>query len=405
MEITLTIINAILTVITFGILATWTYLAAYVVKSLKQTPKLDHYGNSAIIRKFPKVSIILPARNEEQYIAKCLDSLINQDYPNFEIIAVNDSSTDGTKVIMQQYAARDPRILIVHLVSKPDGWAGKNWACFQGYLRSTGDVLLFTDADTVHLPSTMSLSIKHLIFEKLDALTAIPELLSKDVWTKITLPILSTFLHSRFSALRVNDRKTKLGYFFGSFFIITRSTYEKVGTHKAVRHELVEDGALGRKVKEEKFMMKMVRGENYIKAIWARDLNTLWHGLRRLMIPLYNQNGKKASLMAIAIFFLLFEPFLLLPYSLLFINIVRDDALSFVLITCNALTSAIIIMSSVIQLKLGFYQNPLYALASPLGGAIISISFIVAIIDARNKGAVSWRGRKYTISEKQHPLN
>jgi chlorobactene glucosyltransferase len=405
MEITLTIINAILTAITFGILTTWTYLAAYVVKSLKQTPKLDYYGNSAIIRKFPKVSIILPARNEEKYIAKCLDSLINQDYPNFEIIAVNDSSTDGTKVIMQQYAARDPRILIVHLVSKPDGWVGKNWACFQGYLRSTGDVLLFTDADTVHLPPTMSLSIKILIFEKLDALTAIPELLSKDVWTRITLPMLSTFLHSRFSALRVNDRKTKVGYFFGSFFIITRSTYEKIGTHKAVRHELVEDGALGRKVKEEKFMMKMVRGENYIKAIWARDLNTLWHGLRRLMIPLYNQNGKKASLMAIAIFFLLFEPFLLLPYSLLFINIVRDDALSLVLITSNALTSAIIILSSVIQLKLGFYQNPLYALASPLGGAIISISFIVAIIDARNKGAVSWRGRKYTISEKQHPLS
>ena len=405
MEITFTIINAILTAITFGILATWIYLAAYVVKSLKQTPKLDSYGKSAINRNFPKVSIILPARNEENYIAKCLDSLINQDYPNFEIIAVNDSSTDRTEVIMQQYAARDPRILIIHLLSKPKGWVGKNWACFQGYLRSTGDVLLFTDADTVHLPSTMSLSIKHLIFENLDALTAIPELLSKDAWTKITLPMLSIFLHSRFSAIRVNDRKTKIGYFFGSFFIMTRSTYEKVGTHKAVRHELVEDGALGRKVKEEKFMMKMVRGENYIKAIWARDLNTLWHALRRLMIPLYNQNEKKASLMAIAIFFLLFEPFLLLPYSLLFINTVREDALSLALIVSNALTSAIIISSSVIQLKLGFYQNPLYALASPLGGAIISISFIVAIIDARKQGAVSWRGRKYTINEKQHPLS
>jgi chlorobactene glucosyltransferase len=148
-----------------------------------------------------------------------------------------------------------------------------------------------------------------------------------------------------------------------------------------------------------------VRGENYIKAIWARDLNTLWHGLRRLMIPLYNQNERKASLMAIAIFFLLFEPFLLLPYSLLFINIVREDALSLALIVSNALTSAIIISSSVIQLKLGFYQNPLYALASPLGGAIISISFIVSIIDARKQGAVSWRGRKYTINEKQHPLS
>lgn len=405
MEIFVTIINSILTAISFGILATWIYLVVYVLKSLKQSPMLDSYDKSANIRNFPIVSIILPARNEEKYIAKCLDSLLNQDYPNFEIIAVNDSSTDETGVIMQQYSVRDPRILVVHAKPKPEGWAGKNWACFQGYLRARGDLLLFTDADTVHLPSTMSLSIKHLIFENLDALTAIPKLLSKDFWTKITLPMLSTFLHSRFSALRVNDRKTKIGYFFGSFFIITRSTYEKVGTHKAVRHELVEDGALGGKVKEEKFLMKMVRGENYIEAIWARDLNTLWHGLRRLMIPLYNQNKKGASLMAIAIFFLLFEPFVLLPYSLLFINLVREDIVSLLLIVSDAVASAIIILSSVIQLRLGVYQNSLYALFSPVAGAIISFSFITAIIDARKKGAISWRGRKYTVSEKQHPLS
>ncbi|MDP8941412.1 MAG: glycosyltransferase [Thermoproteota archaeon] len=405
MEITLSIINGISATITFGIIATWLYLVAYVVKSLKQTPLLDSFEKSTINKNIPKVSIILPARNEEKYIARCLDSLLKQDYPNFEIIAINDSSTDRTEVIMQHYAARDPRILVVNAKSKPVGWVGKNWACYQGYLRATGNLLLFTDADTVHLPSTMSLSVKHLIFENLDALTAIPKLLCKDFWTKITLPMLSTFLYSRFSALRVNDPKTKIGYFFGSFFIISRRTYEKVGTHKAVRHEIIEDGALGGKVKEEKFMMKMVRGDNYIEAIWARDFHTLWHGLRRLMIPLYNQKRKRASLMAIAIFFLLFEPFLLLPYSLLFLNITRDDIFSLILIVSDTMACAIIIFSSVIQLRLIVTQNPLYALASPLGGAIISLSFITSIIDARKKGTVSWRGRQYTLNEKQHPFN
>ena len=405
MEITLSIINGISTTITFGIIATWLYLVAYVVKSLKQTPLLDSFEKSTIIKNFPKVSIILPARNEEKYIARCLDSLLKQNYPNFEIIAINDSSTDRTEVIMQHYAARDPRILVVNAKSKPVGWVGKNWACYQGYLRATGNLLLFTDADTVHLPSTMSLSVKHLIFENLDALTAIPKLLCKDFWTKITLPMLSTFLYSRFSALRVNDPKTKIGYFFGSFFIISRRTYEKVGTHKAVRHEIIEDGALGGKVKEEKFMMKMVRGDNYIEAIWARDFHTLWHGLKRLMIPLYNQKRKRASLMAIAIFFLLFEPFLLLPYSLLFLNVARDDIFSLILIVSDAMASAIIILSSVIQLRLSVFQNPLYALACPLGGAIISLSFITSIIDARKKGTVSWRGRHYALNEKQHPFN
>ncbi|MCD6037451.1 MAG: putative glycosyltransferase family 2, partial [Nitrososphaeraceae archaeon] len=103
MEITLAIINGILTTITFGIIATWLYLIAYVVKSLKQTPTLESFKKSTIIENFPKVSIILPARNEEKYIARCLDSLLRQDYPNFEIIAINDSSTDRTEVIMQHY--------------------------------------------------------------------------------------------------------------------------------------------------------------------------------------------------------------------------------------------------------------------------------------------------------------
>jgi hypothetical protein len=110
--------------------------------------------------------------------------------------------------------------------------------------------------------------------------------------------------------------------------------------------------------------------------------------------------------MAIAIFFLLFEPFLLLPYSLLlFLNVARDDIFSLILIVSDAMASAIIILSSVIQLRFSIFQNPLYALASPLGGAIISLSFITSIIDAKKKGTVSWRGRHYALNEKQHPFN
>jgi glycosyltransferase involved in cell wall biosynthesis len=109
---------------------------------LKQTPTLDSFKKSTNIKNFPKVSIILPARNEEKYIARCLDSLLRQDYTNFEIIAINDSSTDRTEAIMQHYAVRDPRILIVDAKPKPGGWVGKNWACYQGYLRATGNLLL-----------------------------------------------------------------------------------------------------------------------------------------------------------------------------------------------------------------------------------------------------------------------
>jgi glycosyltransferase involved in cell wall biosynthesis len=396
------IINGIIAAIMIGIFGTWIYFIGYMIKSLKHSPTLKHI-NKSIMSKVPKVSVILPARNEEKYIAKCLDSLLNQDYQNFEIIAINDSSTDRTIDIMCQYAMQST-LVVVNSKPKPDGWAGKNWACYQGYLKATGDVFLFTDADTVHSPSTMSLAVANLIELDLDALTAIPKLLCTDIWSKITLPVLSNFLHSRFSALRVNDPKTKTGYFFGSFFIITRRTYEAIGTHKIVRHELVEDGALGNRVKEAKFRMKMVRGECHIDAIWARDFKTLWDGLRRLMVSIYSQDRNRASLMAVAVFFLLFEPFLLFPYSLLMYRAV-NDLVSQILMDMNLATIAVIFLANAIQSKFGLFQNPLYALASPLGGALISFCFISLIINAKKRGAVSWRDRQYTIDGSQHPFN
>ncbi|MFL6347830.1 MAG: glycosyltransferase [Nitrososphaeraceae archaeon] len=396
------IINAILTVIMFGVFGTWIYFIGYIIKSFKRSPTIESIDKYTI-SKNPKVSVILPARNEEKYIAKCLESLLDQDYPNFEIIAVNDSSNDKTGDIIYEYAKKNSCIVTVNAKPKPDGWAGKNWACYEGYLKATGDVFLFTDADTVHSPYTMSLALGHVLRDNLDAITAIPRLLCKDVWTKITLPMLSNFLHSRFSPLRVNNPKTKTGYFFGSFYMITRRTYEMVGTHKIVKHELVEDGALGGMVKEQKFRMKMVRGERYIEAMWSRDFQTLWHGLRRLMISIHSQNKIAASMMTIAVFFLLFEPFLLVPYSLV-LYLQSDDFVSQIMFDINLGTVCIIILANAIQSKFGVFQNPFYALASPLSAAIISLSFIASILSAKKAGAVNWRDRRYTVRESQHPL-
>jgi cellulose synthase/poly-beta-1,6-N-acetylglucosamine synthase-like glycosyltransferase len=390
-----------MSVILGGILGLWIYFLGFMIKSFRLAPKLESFNRTS--NRSPKVSVILPARNEERYIARCLDTLLRQDYPDFEIIAINDSSTDRTGQIIQEYSQRDGRVVYVSAPPKPDGWAGKNWACYQGYLRSEGQVLLFTDADTEHAPNTMSLAIGHMISQNLDALTAVPHLVCNDFWTKITLPALATFLHTRFSPLRVNDPKVKTGYFFGSFFVITRATYEAVGTHQGVRQELVEDGALGGKVKASNFKMKMVRGERHIDAIWARDLDSLWHGLRRLMMPLYYQDKTGAGLMTLAVFFILFVPFLSLPYSIL-VSGLADNISTIILIVLQASAAALIIGTTALQCARGVYENPLYALAAPLSGALVSFGFLSAIIGASRKTSVNWRDRKYTISESQHPI-
>ncbi len=401
MELAITIMNLVLSTILDGIFGLWAYFLIYMIKSFRQAPRLEIFPSSA--KSFPKVSVILPARNEERYIARCLDSLLAQDYKNFQIIAIDDSSSDRTGEIMQSYSTRDSRVVCVTAPPKPDDWVGKNWACYQGYLRAEGDLLMFTDADTEHKPSVISLAVAHLLSFNLDALTAVPHLICNDFWTKITLPALATFLHTRFSPLRVNDPNVKTGYFFGSFFIITRNTYEAVGTHKGVRHELVEDGALGGKVKEAKFRMKMVRGERHIDAVWARDLATLWQGLRRLMIPVYHQDKSGAFLMVLAVFFILFVPFAMLPYSI-FVGPLAGDFSTDILLAIQIATVCLVMMSTAVQCSLGVSENPAYALAAPISGAVVSLGFASAIIDAGKGGSVSWRDRSYTVSESQHPI-
>ena len=315
MSLIIEIFNYSLVAILIGVIGAWGILLKSMIESFRYTPYLDKFENKA--NKKPKVSIILPARNEEEYIAKCLDSLVNQDYQNYEIIAIDDSSEDNYWKNYQRICRQRFKSVHVTAKKKPEGWMGKNWACIEGYKKSKGDLLLFTDSDTKHASNVISLAVGHLLSLELDALTVIPKMLSLDFWTRITLPMISTFLHTRFSALRVNDPSKNTGYFFGSFFIIKKETYEKVGTHEGVRQEIIEDGALGKKVKESGNKMRMVRGDHLIDAIWARDKYTLWNALKRLMVPLYLQSGKIAIGIFFAVLFLLFMPFPILAYSVL----------------------------------------------------------------------------------------
>jgi chlorobactene glucosyltransferase len=390
------------------ILFAWVYFFLYMLRSLKKSPKLEsfnHLQNRTNDNYLPKVSIILPARNEEKYISKCLDSLFEQDYPNFEIIAVNDSSSDKTAEIMYKYQNKSSILTVLNAGFKPAGWIGKNWACHQGYLRANGEIFLFTDADTIHSPSVLSLAIEHLIEQKLDALTVIPRLLCQDIWTKITLPLIWSISYVKYSPLRANNPKATTGYFFGSFYVIFRKVYEAVGTHEAVRSEIVEDGALGGIVKKAKFNLRVVRGEHYVEAVWARDFSTLWHGLRRLMIPLYHQDMINASLITIATFFLLLIPFISL-FVFPFLPIMSNFNISGkdILLLVNLITIALIVLSSAIQSKYILFNSSLYSLASPIAGTIICLAFLSSIIDAKKKEIIRWRGRGYTINTSQHPL-
>ena len=394
MDIVIDIFNYILAAILIGVSFTWIVLIKSMIRTFHNSPFLDKVEKKE--HQKPKVSIILPARNEEKFIDKCLISLINQDYSNYEIIAINDSSEDSTGNVIKKYAEKYPKVISVDARPKPEGWMGKNWACIEGYKKASGDLLLFTDADTTHSSSVITLAVSHLLSLELDALTVIPRMLCLDRITKITLPMISTFLHTRFSALRVNDTSKNTGYFFGSFFIIKKLTYDSVGTHEGVKGELIEDGAIGKKVKESGFKMRMVRGEHLVDAVWARDASTLWNALKRLMIPLYLQNAKIAVASFFGVLFLLFMAFPILVYSIIFFNITNSFLILFV-ISCIA--SMLVYAGGMLDATKGLGLKVKYALFAPVGGFIVACGFLAGIIQARSKAAVSWRGRTYHMKD------
>ena len=222
------------------ILSCWIYLIVnsirsfYILKSISVKKGLINNSNNCKSKDvFPYVSVIVPARNEQDNIERSLISLMEQNYPNFEIIAIDDDSTDNTlikmKKVQQKYLYQKqkqkqkkyPILKIIELKDKPEDWTGKTWASEKGYLESHNDVLIFVDADTYFKKNCILYAISYMINEDLDVLTGYPFTELRDFWSKITIPLwklMSITLGKDGS--RVNDPNSKVAYLMGCFFII-----------------------------------------------------------------------------------------------------------------------------------------------------------------------------------------
>jgi chlorobactene glucosyltransferase len=406
----------------------WVIFFRSALQSIMQSPKLQSYqfkGNEQDKRKeerqkhdekrqrLPLISVVLPARNEEDNIQKCLDSLLRQDYQNYEIIVVNDCSSDATREILHKLAEfnSEREITIINLERKPSDWVGKNWACFQGYKRSSGQLLLFTDADTVHEPDTISLAVRHMVDEKLDALTARPRITSDNTWTKIVLPMVWMVSHIAYSALKVNNPESKTGFVFGGFYLITREVYESLGTHQSVKGDIAEDLAIGEKLKLRKHRLRMFLGEENIQASWALDSRSLHGAIQRTIILAFRKQPiltcASAALQAV----MLILPWVVLPYSgyWLFLSSYEESQMQTndiplsILLTVDLLVLGMIFTSSFALSRLSLRQGPffvLYVLASPLACFFIFGETVLSIIKAAtNHDIMSWKGRTYQPSK------
>jgi glycosyltransferase involved in cell wall biosynthesis len=194
----------------------------------------------------PVISVIVPARNEDASLGACLESLVHQAGVSFEIIVVDDGSTDRTAEIARSF----PRVRVVNAPPLPAGWTGKNNAVAAGAQSARGEWLLFTDADTVHLPGSLSRALSEAQEHQSGLLSYSPEQEVHGFWEKAVMPVIFAELAVTYRPSRVSDPSSLAAAANGQYLLVSREAYEAVGGHAAVAGDLLEDVALARAVKQ-----------------------------------------------------------------------------------------------------------------------------------------------------------
>src|SRR6202453_4630461 len=201
----------------------------------------------AIVTSRPTVSVIIPARDEEASLAACLESLVAQGGVAFEIIVVDDHSTDRTREIAASFSGCGIRA--IEAGTLPPGWTGKNNAVTTGARIARGEWLLFTDADTIHLPGSLARALNEAQLHRASMLSYSPEQIVKGFWEKAVMPVIFAELAITFRPSQVSNPNSSAAAANGQYILITREAYDAVGGHAAIAGSLLEDVALARRVK------------------------------------------------------------------------------------------------------------------------------------------------------------
>jgi chlorobactene glucosyltransferase len=248
---------------------------------------------------WPLVSIIVPARNEERNLPALLDSLLAQDYPAFEVIVVDDASTDATGALADAFAARDRRLRVIHTMGPEPGWTGKNAACWRGARAARGAWLLFTDADTRHTAGALREAMRVARRAQADAVSLFPQQRCETFWERLLLPFAfqQYFTGARTGAL---DKPGAPALANGQYFLISRRAYAAAGGHAAVAASIIEDVALAGALKRAGYPTLAARGEKLVSVRMYGSLGELVEGFTKNAAPFVRAQRASGALVALS---------------------------------------------------------------------------------------------------------
>ncbi|MEO0053031.1 MAG: glycosyltransferase [candidate division WOR-3 bacterium] len=231
---------------------------------------------------------MIPARNEEATIGSCIASLLAQDYPNYEVLVLNDRSQDRTGEIVRQL--NSPRLRLIAGEPLPAGWTGKNWACHQLAGHATGTLLLFTDADTFFTPDALSRTVAFQQKNRLDLLTGIIHNQVRTLGEQLTVPfIIWSIITILPLALAYRWRRSQaFAAANGKFLLFTRQAYDMIGGHEAIRDEVVDDMALARQIKRHSLNWRLLDLSPLVSTRMYQGWRDAWHGFTKNFFPLFD---------------------------------------------------------------------------------------------------------------------
>jgi len=337
----------------------------------------------------PRVSIVVPARNEAEHIEASLRCLLTLDYENYEVLAVNDRSTDATGELMDRVAASREahgRLRVVHVAALPSGWLGKTHAMWSAGEQATGDWLLFTDADVMFQPSVLRRAMAYAEADHADHVVLFPRLLMHTPGEYMMIAFFQTLFTFGHRPWKVADPKAKDHIGVGAFNLVRRSAYETVGSYRALRMEVVDDMKLGKVIKNAGFAQRNVFGEGLISIRWAKGALGVVDNLTKNFFAVLSFQWWRALLSAIGLLFLNLGPFVgiwlahgwqRLPFA--------------------------VALVSMFLLYLGMSRRSripsYYFVLHPIATLMFVYTLLRSTVITLWNGGVVWRGTKYPLEE------
>jgi chlorobactene glucosyltransferase len=338
----------------------------------------------------PMVSIILPARNEGDHIECCVRSLLAQDYPNFEVIAVNDRSEDDTGPILERLAEADRRLTVVHSAPLLAGWMGKAHAIVQGYRVARGDWLLFTDADTEHAPWLLAGVMARLLDSPAAFATVSARQRHPSLGVYLANLAVFTYIFLVTDRRGFRDPRSRQSLVSGAYVLFAREAYEAVGTHAAVRLYSSTDVSLGYLAKLQGWLPLLLDGRDSLETTMYRNLAEAFQGWSRSLVngvwSAFGRGlGSAALLAALAVMWFLWVT----PWLSLLQGVTAGDGAAFAVGSLEVLAGLMIL-----RLHSGRWPAAVRnTCAMPVACLLFIVMAGAGLVGAWRRGGTVWKGR------------